>query len=597
MEIGRNFNPWDIFRFGFGYINTIQKQRAVANSQSQPVVSNDHDESLHTMRNAIRMRRALEAIRPIMLEPAEISLASPASAISISDLGLDMETTSATIQSTEEVNTTPTSYSTHGPEWTGDSTAQVTISGEYDGSNGTDMLRFEVTKGGTIGGNRALQIRLYDSNNTAIETINIKRNESPGTQYTLNNGLVLTFSDGDLTENDNFTVQVYDSVGTAVNPDNPFNGVRNENPDLEEGLSVTSGSFQINGVNIAVQENDTINTVLDRINQADAGVTASFDAATEKVVLTQNTPGEGHDIVLDSDTSGFLAAVKLDGAAVTPGKTSGTESALAEVGRFSSVQSDTISVNGVSIDIDVNADSLTDVLDRITASVAGVTASFDSATQRVSLVSDNTNNQLVIDSGTTNFFPALEISDGTYDAENDVLQASGVSIAEISGALVESVIAETTDRGDQEFRAREVNAVDAEMLGTLVHVIANSMNALFDDTVLRSSPSTMLEDFRKEIRSAVSATFDSEGPQFNTDVGIQFDFQNTREKVFSFSEADQHRLATALTTPEGQASVSNLFFGSGSNGLLNRLHAILSSAEYRLTEEIGSNSIFLDTRA
>jgi len=596
MEIGGNFNPWDIFRFGFGYINTIQKQRAVANSQSRLVVSNDHDESLHTMRNAIRMRKALEAIRPIMLEPAEISIASPASAISISDLGLDLETTSATIQSTEEVNTTPTSYSTHGPEWTGVSTAQVTISGEYDGSNGTGTFTFEVTRGGTHGSD-FLQIKVYDANNNQIDQINIKARDAIDKEYNLSNGITLTLGAGDLEKNDTFTVEVYDSVGTAVNPDNPFNGVRNDNPDLEDGLSVTSGSFQINGVNIAVQENDTINTVLDRINQAGAGVTASFDAATEKVVLTQNTPGAGHDIVLDSDTSGFLAAVKLDGAAVTPGKTSGTESALAEVGRFSSVQSGTISVNGVSIDIDVNADSLTDVLDRITASAAGVTASFDSATQRVSLVSDNTNNQLVIDSGTTNFFPALEIPEGTYDAENDLLQAAGVSVAEISKLLVESVIADTTARGNQEFRAKEVDSVDAEMLGTLVHVIADSMNALFDDAAFRSSPSTMLEGFRNEIRSAVSATFDSEGPQFNTDVGIHFDFRSTNEGVFNFSQADQRRFATALTTPEGQAGVRNMFFGSESNGLLNRLHDILSAAEFRLLEETGSNSIFLNTLA
>ena len=265
--------------------------------------------------------------------------------------------------------------------------------------------------------------------------------------------------------------------------------------------------------------------------------------------------------------------------------------------QFSSVQSGTITVNGETIAIDVNTDSLTDVLDRITASAAGVTASFDSATQRVSLVANDTNSQLVLDSGTTNLFPALEISDGTYDAENDMLQSSGVSIAEISGVLVESVIEETTARGDQDFRAKEVNIADAEMLGTLVHVMANAMNALFDDTVLKSSPSTMLEEFRNEIRSAVSATFDSEGPQFDTDVGIHFDFNNASEGVFNFSKADQHRLTTALTTPEGQASVSNLFFGSESNGLLNRLHAILSTAELSLTEAIGSNSIFLDTLA
>jgi hypothetical protein len=270
---------------------------------------------------------------------------------------------------------------------------------------------------------------------------------------------------------------------------------------------------------------------------------------------------------------------------------------LAEVENFSSVQSGNISVNGVSITINVNTDSLTDVLDRITASAAGVTASFDSATQRVSLVSDSPDNQLILDSGTTNFFPALEIADDTYNSENDQLQASGVSVAEISNLLVESAIAGSSDRGDQEFRAKEVDVADAEMLGALVNVIADSMNALFDDAAFRSSPSTMLEGFRNEIRSAVSATFDSEGPQFDTDVGIHFDFQDTSEGVFNFSQADQRRLATALTTPEGQASVRNMFFGSESNGLLNRLHAVLTAAVSALENQVGSTALFVKTLA
>ena len=69
----------------------------------------------------------------------------------------------------------------------------------------------------------------------------------------------------------------------------------------------------------------------------------------------------------------------------------------------------------MDISINVNADSLNDVLDRITASGAGVTASFNETTQRVSLVSNDPSNQLVLNSGGTGFFSAVEISDGTYN--------------------------------------------------------------------------------------------------------------------------------------------------------------------------------------
>ena len=142
------------------------------------------------------------------------------------------------------------------------------------------------------------------------------------------------------------------SVGTAVAPDNPFNVTRNSDPNLEPGLSVTDGSFQINGTTIDVNASDSINGVLDRINQSAAGVTATFEAASETVLLTQNTAGATPDLLLENDTSGFLAAV---------------------------------------------------------------TASYDSASQTVSLNADNTGSQLILSSGTSNFFSSLEISEGTYD--------------------------------------------------------------------------------------------------------------------------------------------------------------------------------------
>ncbi len=592
MNINGNFNAWDIFRFGFGYIDTIRKQGSVNTSQSRPTASDDRDASVDTLRQSIRMRKALESVRPIFFESREISVVSPASATSVSELGLDTTGTATTLQSTEEVNATSTSISTFGPEGVG-STAQATIDGEYDGSNGTGTLTFKVTKEGTHGADN-LQIRIYDSNNAQIDRIDIRKNDPIDQQYSLSNGLILTLGQGDLLKNTTFSVQVFDSVGSAVDPDMPFNGIGIDDPNLESGQNVTTGSFQINGVEIDVWGDDTINTVLDRINQSDAGVTAIFDAATEKLLLTQKTPGPAQEIVLENDTSGFLAAVKLDEASAIPGDKPETEKALAEVERFATVQSGMIGVNNETILIDVNTDSLTDILNRITASGADVTASFDGNSQLVSIYSVNPDNHLVLESESTNFFQALGISDGTYNSVNDIIQAGSVSEVEISNLLVESVIAETSKTGEQSNDAKAIDSADAEMLGTLVHVIADSMNSLFDDSAVRSSPGAMLEGIRKDIYSAVSSTFDAEGPQFNTDFGIHFDFGNTSEGVFNFSESDQRQLVSALSSSTGQAAVHNMFFGNESNGLLNQLHDILSDAESRLVEKTGSNGIFLD---
>ena len=543
------------------------------------------------------MREAVKAIKPEMVESQEIQVASPASATSTSSLGLDMTTTAATLQSTEEVNTTPTSYSTHGPEWTGSSTAQVTIDGVYDGSNGTDTLTFKVTQQGTHG-SANLQIRVYDSNNEEIDRIAISKHDPMDQQYNLSNGLVLTLGEGDLAQRDTFTVEVFDSVGSAVDPDKAFNGTRNDNPDLEYGLRVSDGSFQINGSTIEVNASDTLNDVLDRINQSNAGVTATFDAGTESVLLTQNTTGSTPDIVLENDTSGFLAAMKLDDATAIAGEDAEPDKSLAEVTAFSTVQSGSISVNGVSIDIDVNADSLNDVLDRISASAAGVTASFDSVSQKVSLNSNNADSQMILSDGATNFFLSARILEGTYNSENDVIQAQaqGVNVVDVTNLVVESIVDENAEKpweiGKSE--SAPVAAADGRMLTGLVKNIAHSMNTLFDDSAFKGSPGAFLEGVRNGIRAAVTSTFGSEGPRFNTDFGIQFDFSTNNGRVFNFSADNQHRFETALATPEGAASARNTLFGNESQGLFNQLHTTLTASASEFENQSDPTGIFVD---
>ncbi|MBT8369905.1 MAG: hypothetical protein KJO34_03015, partial [Deltaproteobacteria bacterium] len=445
MSINGIFNKYDNNRLAFGYINTIQRLRAVSVARNKAATPIHRDRSTHSMQHAMRMRKALEAVRAILANSEAIQVASPASATSAASLNLDMTATATTMQSTEEVNTTPTSYTTHGPDWTG-STAQVTISGEYDGSNGTDTLTFKSDKTGTHGeddltikvfdsnndqidkidikkddpideqytldnglvvtlsagelikhdsftidvddsqpasfsptqpawtgsdalvtidgvydgyngtdtltfqvnsdgthGQDDLQIKVFDSNNDQIDQIDIKKEDPIDKQYTLSNGLTFSLGEGDLLKDTPLTVEVSDSIGTAVDPNKPFNGARADDPDLQPGLSVSDGSFQINGTNIDVNADDSLNNVLDRINQSDAGVTATFDVANETVLLTQKTSGANLDIVLENDTSGFLAAVKLEGATATPGSSSEADTPLAQVESFDAVQSGNIS--------------------------------------------------------------------------------------------------------------------------------------------------------------------------------------------------------------------------------------------------------------
>ena len=80
-----------------------------------------------------------------------------------------------------------------------------------------------------------------------------------------------------------------------------------------------NGSFTINGVAINYNiDTDSLGTVLDRINNSSAGVTASYDANNDQVLLTNNTTGDTGITV--ADTSGnLLSALGLTSGTLAEG--------------------------------------------------------------------------------------------------------------------------------------------------------------------------------------------------------------------------------------------------------------------------------------
>lgn len=96
------------------------------------------------------------------------------------------------------------------------------------------------------------------------------------------------------------------------------------------GLDVVpvEGSFTINGATINYHPaTDKIADVIGYINNSAAGVTASFDSATQTLTLTQDTIGSGTTITMADDTGNFLEAMKLvdSGGAVIGTETAGTD--------------------------------------------------------------------------------------------------------------------------------------------------------------------------------------------------------------------------------------------------------------------------------
>ncbi len=470
----------------------------------------------------------------------------------------------------------PPSYSPSNPSWTGTNTsdALVTLDSIYDGSNGTQTLTFEVTKGG-VHGTDDLRMEVQDGNLNPIETIFIDSINPIDQQYTLSNGIIFSLGAGSLSDGDIFTLDVYDSVGSVVDLTNPMNGTRSDNPVIEYGYNVTDGSFDISGTTITVNATDTINDILNRITQSGADVTASFDAANEVIVLTRKTSGD-ETITLANDTSGFLAAMKLDGASEVLGSFYDADAVMSSVAQFSSVTSGDITINGINISIDVSADSLNDVIARINSSTAGVTAGFSPNSQIFTITSNNVSQTMVLDSGTTGFFPALNILDGTYNP--------------------------TTAQNGFSDEKRVMPRTRAIRIAKAIDEFKSAFNAIFDRNKFQAEKDSTFEKFlealRNDLKTAVLEGFGSTMTDVDSGYGIAFDFGTAANRVFDFGLLDKFNLVKKLTK-EGN-EVNELFFGlnrKDDDGLIEKILMSLETHEDFLKDIRGTTGVFVDVKA
>jgi hypothetical protein len=488
-------------------------------------------------RQVLELRQAVDSVRFGARLTIIGSAAAAAAVTSKSPLGVNLQQSFTTLTATEEVNTTATSFSPFIPVISGNSTSSPTIGGIYDGSQGDDTLTFKIKKGGDVG-SKGIDVEVRDGQGVKLETIKFKKTDPPGTMKTLKNGLTLTLSAGVAEKNDTFTVDVFATVGSAVDPDKPFNGSGNDNPNFELGQSVTAGSFTINGRQIEVLASDTLNSVVSKITNTNAGVVATFDAATERVLLTQKTLGSGGQIVLGGDSSGFFDAVKLSAATPVTGTDSDLDIAVSQVSQLAGISDGTFTINSVVLTVDTSVDTLSDIIGRINASSAGVTATFDQARNKLDIVATDAEDSFELEAGTSGFFVGVEIASGLYQGKAAVSPGS--------------------------------KFVDADKFPGVVKDFGETLQTLFGSEfspyALGSADRTL-----RRIESAIRDAFasiqdDTSGDRFQSGLGIDFDFRDGAR----FLVLDTTRLTLALSRdPEGLAEFLLSDAGSGGNeGLL-----------------------------
>jgi hypothetical protein len=135
------------------------------------------------------------------------------------------------------------------------------------------------------------------------------------------------------------------------------------------------------------------------------------------------------------------------------------------------------------------------------------------------------------------------------------------------------------------------------MIATMVNLTADSMNSLFDDANFQGQPSQTVQSVRNELHSAISSAFDSDGANFNANVGVEVDFSQDRAEIM---KVDQERIGHVLSGEGGAAAMRTALFGNGNGlkGLLGALDEGLNKAMANLQTNLGSSSgVFLDISA
>jgi len=181
-----------------------------------------------------------------------------------------------------------------------------------------------------------INIATTDSLQTVFNNISTATNGKVTASYDATaDKITLTSSDGSpivlgsATDSSNFLqeAQLYNNNSGTISSTVPLGHVNTaatmKAADLKTAISdggSGNGSFKINGVTFNFNAStDSIQNIMNNINESAAGVSASYDPINNRFVLTNNTTGDV-GISMQDVTGNFLAATGLAGGTLNNGK-------------------------------------------------------------------------------------------------------------------------------------------------------------------------------------------------------------------------------------------------------------------------------------
>lgn len=371
-------------------------------------------------------------------------------------------------------------------------------------------------------------------------------------------------------------------ISGAISSSNDVSGVLVSAMNLS--TPITAGAFTVNGNRVSVATTDSLQDVFQKISDATGGdVTASYDAATDKISLT-SASGE---VVLGSanDTTNFLTTLKLTnngGGTVTSASSLGTTNLDTKLdsGNFKSSLTSgagVLTINGVDIPYNTGTYTLRNLLNSINSSSAGVTASYDPDNDRIVLANKTTGDLGVSIKDTTgNLGSVLGLTSGatlTHGKNAQFTVDGGATRTSTSNSLDETALGVaglSVTLGSQTTQSVTVGT-STDSAKTAIQNFITAFNAVQTyvqgQTQISTSGTNVstslltgdltVKDLSRSLQSIAFQSFSS-GPFSRLDsMGIDFDGTTGMLKI-----KDETKLDNALS--QNGAAVANFFTASGS---------------------------------
>ncbi len=369
-------------------------------------------------------------------------------------------------------------------------------------------------------------------------------------------------------------------------------------PLESSGIStdITAGQFSVNGIAFSVDPvTQSLDDVLTIINASAAGVVATYDPSTDRVTF-ENAALNDTSIInfgASGDDSNFLTALGVvDATQITGPNGSTTATSTRNLGAVDpnlvldqvsfaggAITSGTFYINGVAITVDPSTDTLGSVLSQITASDAGVTASYDASTDSIYLASTTLGTRTIrFTSGTSNFLDVANLSAATQTAGNDAQFTvnGGPVITRNTNAITDAIDGVTLNLASQGTSTVSVS-IDEDAIVADVQAFIEALNESVgrlreltgQDGVLENDGS--LRIIQNFLQTALFNTVDgltgdyanlsslgvSTGASFDASAGLTFELD---EEVFRAALAADREAVQAVFANDTGTGIADQYF-------------------------------------